>query len=310
MTPIRGIDVSLCQGSIDWEAVKASGVKFALIKAGENDFKDPRFEENYNACRRIGLQIGAYWYCQVTTVEGARAEARCCMKVLSGKIFEYPIYYDIEEKKTFNTGYNNVNAMIQAWHDELRPNKWYSGLYMSRSHIQSMVDPNLAYKYALWVAEWGSHCYYDGDYGMWQYSSEGEVDGINGRVDCDLCSKPYPDTIINGGWNNNKASSPAPAKKTNKQIAEEVWQGKWGNGADRKKRLTDDGYDYNTVQKLVDEMANNYNHRNDVRYVVKAGDTLSEIAQKFNTTYQKIAADNGIKNPNLIYAGQVLKIYK
>jgi len=313
MTPIRGIDVSNWQGNIDWEEVKADGIQFAILRAGWGEYasqKDPKFDENYAECKRLGIKIGAFWYSYAESETDARLEAQACMEVIKGKVFEYPIYYDIEEKWMLQKGYSFINSIIRAWHEELRARKWYSGLYMSKSYIDNLVDPDLAFKYALWVAQWyTTECTYSGDFGMWQYSSEGDIDGIAGNVDCDICYKPYPDTIINGGWNNNKVSSPAPAKKTNKQIAEEVWQGKWGNGEDRRKRLAAAGYDYGTIQKLVDEMANNYAHKDDIRYVVKAGDTLSAIAQKYNTTYQKIAADNGIKNPNLIYVGQVLKIY-
>jgi GH25 family lysozyme M1 (1,4-beta-N-acetylmuramidase) len=311
MTPIRGIDVSNWQGNIDWDEVKADGVQFAILRAGWGRLasqKDPKFDEYYAECKRLGIKIGAYWYSYAESEADARLEAQACMEVIKSKVFEYPIYYDVEERSILSRGYGFVNSIIRAWHDELRARKWYSGLYMSKSHIDNLVDPNLAFKYALWVAQWGtSECTYSGDFGMWQYSSEGDIDGIAGNVDCDICYKPYPDTIINGGWNNNRVSTPS-TKKSNKQIAEEVWQGKWGNGEDRRKRRAAAGYDYGTVQKLVDEMANNYAHKDDIRYVVKAGDTLSAIAQKYNTTYQKIAADNGIKNPDLIYVGQVLKI--
>lgn len=95
-------------------------------------------------------------------------------------------------------------------------------------------------------------------------------------------------------------------KKSIDQVAHEVIAGKWGNGIVRRTRLRLAGYDPTAVQNRVNEiLANNY-----ILYTVKAGDTLSSIAKRYGTTYKKIAKDNGIKDPNKIYVGQKLKIYK
>jgi murein DD-endopeptidase MepM/ murein hydrolase activator NlpD len=108
--------------------------------------------------------------------------------------------------------------------------------------------------------------------------------------------------------------APAPSMKTNEQVAREVLQGKWGNGEKRKKRLTAAGYNYSEVQAKVNELLKAPQPKNtapaEIIYTVKKGDTLSAIAKKYGTTYQKIAADNGIKNPNLIRVGQKLTIKK
>ena len=92
------------------------------------------------------------------------------------------------------------------------------------------------------------------------------------------------------------------------EVAKEVIAGKWGNGIVRKTRLRLAGYDPTVVQNRVNELLGNGGVYS--VYTVKAGDTLSSIAKRYNTTYQRIAKDNGIKNPNKIYVGQKLKIYK
>jgi LysM repeat protein len=86
--------------------------------------------------------------------------------------------------------------------------------------------------------------------------------------------------------------------------------GKWGNGTDRKQRLTAAGYDYSAVQKLVNQIVAERDKKKAITYTVQRGDTLSAIARIFGTTVTKIVKDNGIKNPNLIYPGQTIKIYK
>ena len=95
------------------------------------------------------------------------------------------------------------------------------------------------------------------------------------------------------------------AKKSNEEIAREVIAGKWGNGADRKKRLTDAGYDYDAVQKVVNQKMGATQAQ---YYTVQSGDTLSGIASKYGTTWQKLQAMNGISNPNLIYPGQRIRV--
>ena len=105
-------------------------------------------------------------------------------------------------------------------------------------------------------------------------------------------------------------SAPAPAKKSVDEVAKEVIAGKYGNGSDRIKKLTAEGYDANAVQKRVNEMLGLTSANKGITYVVKAGDTLSGIATKYGITYQKLAKDNKISNPNLIYPGQKLTIYR
>lgn len=104
-------------------------------------------------------------------------------------------------------------------------------------------------------------------------------------------------------------TTPAPAK-TVEELAKEVLDGKWGNGEDRKKALTAAGYDYTAVQNKVNELVagGNASDPGYTEYTVVKGDTLSGIAAKYGTTYQALAAYNGISNPNIINVGQKIKI--
>lgn len=106
---------------------------------------------------------------------------------------------------------------------------------------------------------------------------------------------------------------PTPSKSVD-ELAKEVIRGDWGNGEERKTRLANAGYNYSEVQKIVNEiLGNNQPASSNTTYTIKKGDTLSGIAKKYGTTWQKIYNDNRSVlggNPNLIYAGQVLKINK
>ena len=154
-------------------------------------------------------------------------------------------------------------------------------------------------------------------------------------VDPDGTRRRWKDGAKNGRWakhgkmtkwvNYTTTQEPAPSKpdnpssepvnsspkKTNEQIAKEVLAGKWGNGEDRKKRLAAAGYNYTEVQKIVNEMAKKPSQSPvyTVEYTVKAGDTLTAIAQRNGTTVPAIMALNPqIKDANKIRTGQVIRI--
>lgn len=105
---MRGIDVSVWQGRIDFKLVKKSGLSFVILRAdyGEDpSHKDPRFEENYAKALASGLHLGTYWYSYATSPKEARQEAVVCKKILAGKRFDFPVYFDLEEPAQLKPGW-------------------------------------------------------------------------------------------------------------------------------------------------------------------------------------------------------------
>ena len=194
-----GIDVSEWQGVIDFEAVKASGkVDFIILRAGygrDASQIDKYFERNYSECKRLGIPCGAYWFSYAASEKEAKQEAAACLEIIKGKKFDYPVYFDVERKETLGSGY--TDQIITVFCKNLESNGFFTGLYMSRSPLNAYVSPAVRDRFALWVAEYNNKCNYTGDYGMWQYSSEGRVPGIAGNVDLNECYKDYP-RAING----------------------------------------------------------------------------------------------------------------
>jgi len=122
-----------------------------------------------------------------------------------------------------------------------------------------------------------------------------------------LANAGYDYATVQARVNEILGATPTPTTKSIEELAREVIAGQWGNGDARKTALTNAGYDFASVQAKVNELLGvNTSYQT---YTVKSGDTLSAIAKKYNTTYTKIANDNGISNPNKIYSGQILKIY-
>jgi GH25 family lysozyme M1 (1,4-beta-N-acetylmuramidase) len=200
----KGIDISQYQKNIDFAKVKASGIDYVIIRAGYGKYtkqKDPQFETHYKNATAAGLSVGAYWYSYASSVEDAKLEAQTCISVIKGKKFDYPIYFDLEESTQFAKGKSFCDSIVKAFCGELEAAGYYAGLYISRSPLQQYISTDVAKKYALWIAEYATKCNYSGDYGMWQYSSSGKVNGVSGNVDCDYCYVDYPSKIKAAGKN-------------------------------------------------------------------------------------------------------------
>lgn len=195
----NGIDVSKYQGNIDWNKVKRSGkVDFAILQAGygkEYNQIDTTFERNYSECKRVGIPCGAYWYSYACSIAEAEREAKVFLSVLNGKSFEYPVFFDLEEPSALALGKNVCSDMVTAFCTALENSGYFAGLYISRIPLQTHITEKVAKRFTLWVAEYGNQCNYSEDYGMWQYSSQGEVDGINGDVDLNRCYIDYSSII-------------------------------------------------------------------------------------------------------------------
>lgn len=198
---MKGIDVSKHQGNIDWSKVH---VDFAILRAGygkELSQKDEQFENNYAGCKKNNIPCGVYWYSYATSVEEAKKEAKVCLEVIKGKTFEFPIFFDLEEKRQFDLGKKACSEMVQAFCDTLENAGYYAGLYCSTYYLTNFVTEAVRNRYAIWVAQYNDKCTYSGQYGIWQKSSEGKINGINGNVDIDECYIDYKSVIKKKGLN-------------------------------------------------------------------------------------------------------------
>ena len=210
---MKGIDVSVHNGNIDWNRVKNAGIQFAVLRAGYGKVasqKDRKFEENYNGAKAAGVPIGAYWYSYATTPDEARLEAEVCVSILHGKQFEYPIWFDLEERSALNTGKANCSAMVCAFCEVLEKAGYWVGLYTSRSVLSTHIEDDIKTRYAIWAAEWNSKLNYSGTVGIWQYSDKGSVDGISGAVDLDESYIDYAKLIKERGLNGCNKPEPKP----------------------------------------------------------------------------------------------------
>lgn len=311
---MKGLDISSYQGGINFDAIKSAGVGFLIIRAGftgwgtgVNYNKDKYFEEFYNKSKSHNIPVGAYWYSCANTKEKGIAEAEFmynnCLKC---KQFEYPIYIDVEDTHYQVGDKRGVTDAIIGFCEYLENLGYYVGIYASDiSGFKEKMYINELNQYDKWVARYGSKPRYVTSYGMWQSSSNGKIIGYNGNLDTNEAYKDYPTIIKSNGLNGYGKKTQNTSKSIN-ELANEVIEGKYGNGDARKKAL---GSRYDEVQAKVNEILRL--NTTAKYYVVKSGDTLSSIASKYNTNWQKIYNDNKNvigNNPNLIYPNQKLII--
>lgn len=270
----KGIDVSYWQGTIDWEKVKAAGIEFAMIRAGYgNNNIDKQFVRNISECNRLGIPCGVYWFSYALNVEQARREAQHCLAAIKPYRVEYPVCFDFEYdsiRYAKEKGVTIGKALATAFVEAFCSEIEKAGYYAM----------NYANKdYLRNMFDMAKLSKYDLWYAFWSSSCDRKDIGIWQYTD----KGKVPG--INGNVDMNYAFKDYPA------IIRKAGLNGLGNKPMASKP---------TPAPAPKPSASTY--------TVKKGDTLSEIAVRYKTTVAELVRLNNIKNPNLIYPGQVLKL--
>ena len=262
---IRGIDVSKWQGDIDWQKVKDDGVQFAMIRLGCGS-KDGRscavdrcFSRNVSRAVEAGIDAGCYFYSYAQSVSAAEREADFVVSVLKQYpgVFTYPVAFDLEDVTQQKLGKAVLTEMVIAFGSRIERAGYFCSLYSNPNWLRYYLDASQLTRFDLWLAQWTEKPTWSGAFSMWQNSASGTVSGIAGPVDTDVAYRDYPGYIRAHGLNGFKL----PAPKDIDAVAREVLRGKWGAGTERRRLLTEAGYDYAAVQARVNEMVNETNKR-------------------------------------------------
>ena len=244
---MKGIDISEWQENVNYSKLKEQGIEFAIIRLGygkQINQKDSMFETHFEGLKNAGIKVGAYLYSYAYVKEGAKLEAENTLKIIKGKQFDLPIFYDMEESKQALLGKEVLTEMANEWCRILKNAGYKAGVYANLNWFKNYLNPYeiKAEGNYIWLALWNNdenpNVQFPVDF--WQYSSKGKLDGIESFVDLDKCySQDFAHPVEN--------------KKSNEDLATEVIQGLWGNGGERKDRLTKAGYNYEEIQKIVNE---------------------------------------------------------
>ncbi|MBR3053940.1 MAG: glycoside hydrolase family 25 protein [Firmicutes bacterium] len=191
----RGIDVSEHQGYIDWEKVKDSGVQFAFIRLGFSSYDDGSlhmdtwYEDNISRARDAGIDVGVYFFSQATTVEEAIEEARFVIEHLPSKL-EMPVAFDMEPVTDHDRiavlGMREKTEIADAFCSVIEKNGYKSIIYGNPTWIYSGLNLSLLPGRELWLAHYTFWSGFPYEYAIWQYSSEGTLEGISTSVDLNM----------------------------------------------------------------------------------------------------------------------------
>lgn len=167
---LYGLDISYCQKGISWSEVKNKGVKFVLIRAG-NDLHnryDTQFDDHIKHALELNIPVGIYWYALARTPEQARQEALWCIEKISDykSKLSLPVYYDVEEVDILNA--SNCSAIVDAFRSTMQSKGYRTGLYCSTGWIVKINQAVVNMHDSVWIAEWGDRCNYKGRYDIWQ----------------------------------------------------------------------------------------------------------------------------------------------
>ena len=256
------IDISFWQGKIDFKKLAKTGVKSIIIKCGGSDgevkyYKDSKFVRNYNEAKKYGFFIGVYYFAGsdfITENEG-KICGKKCYEIIKDCELDLPVYIDVEATQPKH--YYGTTDAILSFCSVIEKKGFKSGVYASAlSGYDRLFSYEKVKNKSIWVAEWDDK---RGDFppkcDIWQYTSTGKLNGIDGYVDMDICYIDIDVKSIEKKKTKTKISNVQNIYNIRyKELAHKVLDGEYGNGAERKKKILSKGYDYNYVQALVNAM--------------------------------------------------------
>lgn len=193
-----GVDVSNHQGAIDWAALKKQGIDFAYLRIGLRGYgevgtlyPDRSFDSYYEGARAAGIDVGAYFFSQATTVREAADEALYALRLLRGRTLDLPLYYDWEpvlqeDSRTLDNSQLQLTAQARAFCGILRRAGYDAGVYMNRQQGYYRYSLPCLTDCKLWIADPGGYPDFYYRFDVWQYAHEARLDGMNEIVDLNL----------------------------------------------------------------------------------------------------------------------------
>lgn len=198
---INGIDVSSHNGTVNWSAVKASGVEYAMIRVGYRGYgssgsmnEDTKYKENIKGALNAGMKVGVYFFSQATSRTEAVEEADFVLERISNYKITLPVVIDFEYANG-NTGRlydahlsrDKATTVCKSFCKEVESEGYTAMVYANKSMLENNLEAGeLSSRFKVWLAHYTTKSSYAGDYYAWQYSSQGSINGINGNVDCNF----------------------------------------------------------------------------------------------------------------------------
>ncbi len=301
--PVQGMDVSAWQGEIDFEQVRAWGIRTVYIRAAVGQGRqDKDWRANYRKAKAAGLKVGLYHYVTARSQDQAQEQAEFFAGLMEGLDMDCRPAMDFESFGDMSKEQINQAALAYLTRLE-RLCGGKPAVYSNSWTAAHVFDQRLA-DYPLWIAEYGPDQPREG--GPWkawagfQYTSQGRVQGIQGNVDLDRFT-PAMD------WE-NAATTPQPEEQTVLvQSGDTLWAISRKYGVSVEQIVQQNGI-RNPNLIYPGQRLQIPSKSQKTGYTVQPGDTLWAISREYGVSVERIVQQNGIRNPNLIYPGQQLQI--
>ena len=210
---IKGVDISEFNGKVDFNLLKSNGIQFVIIRTGfGSDFanqQDKYLEANIKGCEAVGLPWGVYHYAYATNRQGGVNEAKHCLRLLQGRKPSYGVWYDMEDNSTVG---GNLSEAADGFCSTIESNGLYAGVYANLNWWKNYLTSSTFNKYDKWVAQYNSTCQYQGDYGMWQFTSSLSIGGKD--FDGNWAYRDYPSLTGNSSGGGTTVSSKSRVLQT------------------------------------------------------------------------------------------------
>ena len=193
----KGVDISTFNRNVDYDKLK-NNIEFAILRVGygvqyaPDEQKDEMFEEHYKNLKEK-IQIGAYYYQYANEVGEGKKEAENCLRYLEGKKLELPIFYDVEDSSLNGLNKEQLTNIVIEFCETIKNAGYNVGVYANKYFLENKLETNRLKNYIIWCASYGvndgninENAKYEGKHEIWQYTSMGRIEGINGNVDLNL----------------------------------------------------------------------------------------------------------------------------
>lgn len=286
---IKGVDISYCQSGLNYEKLKADGIKFAIIRASvtgtssHKQFTDELLNRHVNGCISQSIDIGYYHYsCAVSVAEAKKEAAFIVEQIKKYPLPTYPVFFDAEEAQIANLGKKKATDIALAFIDEVERLGYPSGIYANPSWIEEFLEKDriLGHK-DLWLAHWVSN---PRQYGqkLWQ---SGLLYSAGMKIDADVCYVDYPAETAAWYKVHGITLPESTPKKSMDEIIDEIWDGLWGCGQQRYDDLTAAGYDYYAIQDEINRRQEEEAKKSEAEIKVGSTVMVKQGAKTYNGGY-------------------------
>ena len=190
-----GIDVSKWNRNIDWNAVKNSGVNFAIIRCGYRGsstgalIEDPYFRRNIQGAQNAGIKVGVYFFTQAVNDVEAVEEASFVYSLIQGYHLSFPAYLDVEASggRADGIDVDTRTTVCRTFCQTLASRGVRAGIYANKNWLTGRINTPTLTAHSIWLAQYAAApTYTRTKHNMWQYTSKGRIPGISTRVDMNI----------------------------------------------------------------------------------------------------------------------------